>query len=168
MKTAEVLSSLTIRSPSIGDIRSPFSGDMIANDVAAALAGLDGGPYSLLMAKYVDDSQYRWRLVKETHQQIGNVKSCMAAVHLFINPFTICSLCRGTGVGLGALYFVKACGICEGVGRIEVKDSLLAKMVGVRVGVWRKNHMRDYKKASALLTAWEIAGLEHLRYFLGD
>lgn len=168
MNVAELLSSLTIRSPSIDDIRSPSSKDVFANDVSGALAGLAPGPYAALLAKFVDDSRYRWRLLQEVNKQIGNVKSCVVAVNLYIYPFNICATCKGTGVGLGPLYFIKACMLCEGVGRVELRENSLAKMIKVSKLEWREKHAKDYKQATNLLNSWEITGLYHLRDFLWD
>ncbi|MGE4348856.1 MAG: hypothetical protein AB7D28_03750 [Candidatus Berkiella sp.] len=143
-----------------------------AEDIAAALSGLEKGPYLLIRylwagdqsvitelyalilreTKILADNQ-NWQCKKNTTRLFSLVKMAFYEMQ----NTSLCKPCHGSGAHLN-----ETCLSCNGVGTKRRKYSEYARCCGVKAANWKKCWEHKYYQVQLILQEWEKIGIDHL------
>lgn len=149
------------------------TGDVLrAEDIAACLAGLEQGPYLLVLYLWAGDSsvitelhglllseiqtlayEQKWKCKDDSIRLLALIQMALGEM----KKINLCKPCHGTGVA-----FNQFCNVCNGTGHRRRKYSEYAKHCGVKVANWKKCWDEKYYQVQLVLQGWESMGVKHL------
>ena len=179
----DIITKLAKLTAQVQSFMPAVDGDVIpeltSQDIAMAMAGLDseGGPYLVILFKYVEDHGVAGQLKNKTLSKTVEMAIkrkwfdhrtpspgllqdlILGAIYELISPNT-CHTCHGTGIIIKE-NVARSCNKCECTGKGQVADIVLAyysNMSEIEFHRWRN----EYEQIYALLTGWEMQGLGYV------
>ncbi|MGH7534627.1 MAG: hypothetical protein ACREMG_03475 [Gemmatimonadales bacterium] len=161
--SAEVLARLA---PKIVSLTSQASGhgDLKPLDLAAALAGLEAGPWALAQVAWIDDRSSWRELVAEVKTRLRVSAAWEGVIALAVAEYCwppSCGECFGRGEIKKKQYY-GGCPACNGSGYGRVPLGSLADACGVSREEWRRVWARRYERVFRLCLGWGSEVLSHL------
>lgn len=149
------------------------TGDVLrAEDIAAALSGMEKGPYRLCLYLWGGDASVQANLYelllaevkylagRENWKHKNDEMRLLTLVKMAMYEVTNankCNSCKGTGFQNG-----NKCFDCNGKGKKRNTQSGYAKYCGVKVSNWKKCWEHKFYKVQILISEWEEIGILHL------
>lgn len=143
-----------------------------AEDIAAALSGLEQGPYLLVRYVWSGDTSViteLYALILRQIQILANNQNWQCkkdAIRLLslakmalheMQKANLCKPCHGSGVHLN-----EPCLTCSGTGTRRLKYTEYARYCGVKSSNWKKCWEHKYYQVQLILQEWEQKGMQHL------
>jgi hypothetical protein len=152
---------------------SAATGEMLTSvDISAAMAGLERGPYLLMLYLWSHDDSVAQELQgyllnatqayakKYNWQCKDDLDKLLAFIDLAVDELkyvNICKPCNGTGIKIN-----QHCNTCNGGGVKRKPYSYFAKRCGVKDSNWQKCWESKYQEIYMMISDWNQAGIKYM------